>query len=53
MYKVEVVQKNIFWIDDAKNADDAKRIVTDQFIWDEDQQFPNDYCVSFDVTEVA
>mgnify|MGYP000409696049 CR=1 FL=1 len=53
MYKVEVVQKNIFWIDDAKNADDAKRIATDQFIWDEDQQFPNDYCVSFDVTEVA
>jgi len=53
MYKVEVVQKNIFWIDDAKNADDAKRIATDEFIWDEDQQFPNDYCVSFDVTEVA
>tara|TARA_R100001369_G_scaffold81792_1_gene113109 strand:- start:196 stop:357 length:162 start_codon:yes stop_codon:yes gene_type:complete len=53
MYKVEVVQKNIFWIDDAKNADDAKRIATDEFIWDEDQQFPNDYHVRIDVTETA
>ena len=51
MYKVKVVQTNIFYIEGATNAEDAKRIATQDCIWDEDQQFPNDYFVSFDVTE--
>ena len=50
-YKVKVVQTNIFYIEDATDANDAKRIATDEYIWDEDQQYPDDYSVSFDVTE--
>lgn len=50
-YKVKVVQTNIFYIEDATDVEDAKRIATEEYVWDENQYSPDDYFVSFDVTE--
>ena len=48
-YKVEVVQTNVFWLDDNDtekellDEDEAKRIVLEELIWDEDQRTPDNY----------
>ena len=48
-YKVEVVQTNVFWLDDNDtekellDEDEAKRIVLEERIWDEDQSTPDNY----------
>ena len=52
-YKVKVVQTNIFYIEDATNAEDAKRIATEDYIWDEDQSGKDTYGVHFNIEEDA
>tara|TARA_R110002072_G_scaffold128731_1_gene266759 strand:+ start:1298 stop:1456 length:159 start_codon:yes stop_codon:yes gene_type:complete len=43
-YRVEVVQTNVFWFD-ADNAEEARRIASEDYIWDEDQSGKNTYGV--------
>ena len=52
-YKVEVIQKNVFWIDNAKNAADAQQRAAEDYIWDEDQSGSDTYSVYFNVEEQA
>ena len=52
MYRVEVVQTNVFWLD-AKDAEDAKRIASEEYIWDEDQSGKDTYGVHFNIEEDA
>ena len=50
-YRVEVRQTNVFYIK-AKNEDKARKIATEDFIWDEDQRPPNHYGFDIIVDEV-
>ena len=43
-YRVEVVQTNVFWFD-AENAEEARRIAAEDYIWDEDQSGKDTYGV--------
>ena len=52
MYRVEVVQTNVFWLD-AKDSEDAKRIATEDYIWDEDQSGKDTYGVHVNIEEDA
>tara|TARA_B110000046_G_scaffold72495_1_gene80263 strand:- start:9284 stop:9445 length:162 start_codon:yes stop_codon:yes gene_type:complete len=49
-YRVEVVQTNVFWFD-ADNAEEARRIASEDYIWDEDQSGKNTYGVHFSIEE--
>ena len=50
MYRVEVVQTNVFYFD-AENAEEARRIAAEDYIWDEDQRYPNTFGVHFNIEE--
>ena len=50
MYRVEVVQTNVFWFD-AENAEEARRIAAEDYIWDEDQSGKDTYGVHFNIEE--
>tara|TARA_R110000803_G_scaffold188940_1_gene251396 strand:+ start:44 stop:229 length:186 start_codon:yes stop_codon:yes gene_type:complete len=58
-YKVEVVQTNVFWLDDNDtekellDEDEAKRIVLEELIWDEDQSTPDTYKVIVEVQRLV
>ena len=58
-YKVEVVQTNVFWLDDNDtekellDEDEAKRIVLEELIWDEDQRAPDNYKVIVEVQRLV
>jgi hypothetical protein len=58
-YKVEVVQTNVFWLDDNDtekellDEDEAKRIVLEELIWDEDQRTPDSYKVIVEVQRLV
>ena len=56
-YKVEVVQTNVFWLDDNDTEkellDEAKRIVLEELIWDEDQSTPDTYKVIVEVQRLV
>ena len=49
-YRVEVVQTNVFWFD-AENAEEARRIAAEDYIWDEDQSGKDTYGVHFNIEE--
>jgi hypothetical protein len=54
-YRVKVVQINEFWLNDNDtekellDEDEAKRIVLEERIWDEDQSTPDNYEVIVEV----
>lgn len=50
MFRVEVVQTNVFYLE-AEDQEDAKRQAQEDYIWDEDQRAPNSYGVHFNVEE--
>jgi len=50
LYRVEVVQTNVFY-EMAESEEDARRIVTEDRIWDEDQRLPDTYGVHFNIEE--
>lgn len=49
-YRVEVVQTNVFY-EEAESEEEARRIVAEDRIWDEDQRFPDTYGVHFNIEE--
>tara|TARA_R100001198_G_C5065243_1_gene114230 strand:- start:190 stop:363 length:174 start_codon:yes stop_codon:yes gene_type:complete len=50
-YLVEVHQINEFYIE-ADNEEEARRIATEEYIWDEAQTYPNIYEYVVHVSEV-
>ncbi len=50
-YLVEVHQINEFYIE-ADNEEEARRIATEEYIWDEAQTYPNIYEYVLHVSEV-
>lgn len=49
-YRIEVVQTNVFY-EEAENEEEARHIVSEHRIWDEDQTAPDSYGVHFNVEE--
>ena len=49
-YRAEVIQTNVFYLE-AKDREDAIRVATEDYIWDEDQRAPDSYGVHFHVEE--
>ena len=47
-YRIEVVQTNVFYVK-AENEEEARHIVAEHRIWDEDQTAPDSYGVHFNV----
>tara|TARA_E500000081_G_scaffold130007_1_gene139345 strand:- start:667 stop:876 length:210 start_codon:yes stop_codon:yes gene_type:complete len=58
-YRVKVVQINEFWLNDNDtekellDEDEAKRIVLEERIWDEDQSTPDNYEVIVEVQRLV
>lgn len=52
-YRVEVVQTNVFWVDEdeAESVEEARDIAINGRIWDEDQRAPDTYGVHINVEE--
>lgn len=52
-YKVEVIQRNVFWIEDdeAQSIEEAKLVAIEGRVWDEDQTGEDTYTVDI-VAEV-
>jgi len=52
-YRVQVTQYNVFWIDsdEAESIEDAKRIATEDRIWDENQSGDDYYFVEIQAEE--
>jgi|TARA_R100001460_G_scaffold687_5_gene3115 hypothetical protein len=52
-YKVEVIQRNVFWIDDeeAQSIEEAKLVAIEGRVWGEDQTGKDTYTVDI-VAEV-
>jgi hypothetical protein len=52
-YKVEVIQRNVFWIEDdeAQSLEEAKLAAIEDRVWDEDQTGNDTYTVDI-VAEV-
>ena len=52
-YRVEVVQTNVFYIE-AESDEEAIRIASEDYIWDENQTSPDTYnvCISADWSHV-
>ena len=49
-YKVYVTQRNVFHIE-ADNREQAREIAAEDYIWDEDQRYPDKYDCWLDVEE--
>ena len=49
-YRVYVTQRNVFHIE-ADNREQAKEIAAEDYIWDEDQRYPDYYDCWLDVEE--
>jgi len=49
-YRVYVTQRNVFHIA-ADNPEQAKDIAAEDYIWDEDQRYPDKYEAWLDVEE--
>ena len=49
-YRVEVVQTNVFY-EEAESEEEARRIVSENRIWDEDQRSPDTYGVHLNIEE--
>jgi len=50
-YRVEVVQTNVFYLE-ADSPEDAQQRVSEEYVWDEDQDSPNSYGVHFNIFEL-
>tara|TARA_R100001460_G_scaffold25515_1_gene51399 strand:- start:462 stop:632 length:171 start_codon:yes stop_codon:yes gene_type:complete len=49
-YRIEVVQTNVFYVK-AENEEEARHIVAEHRIWNEDQTAPDSYGVHFNIEE--